>query len=71
MSPATTNFKSARDKGVGRKRQRFRSKRTSAFEDVTAPAFQPGHVFETQEGGVHSEARATLPDPVDVTGTHL
>lgn len=70
-SPDTKNMKSACDEGVGRKRQSFWSQLTSAFEDITAPAFQPGHVFETQKGGVHSEARATLPDPVDVTGTHL
>ena len=44
---------------------------TSALEDVAASSFQPGHVFEAQEGGVHTEAGATLPHPVDVTGTHL
>lgn len=44
---------------------------TFALEDIAAASFQPCHVFETQEGGVHAEARTALPNPVDVAGTHL
>lgn len=45
--------------------------RTFALEDIAAASFQPRHVFEAQEGGVHAEARTTLPNPVHVAGTHL
>lgn len=44
---------------------------TSTLEDIAASSFQPSHVFETQECGVHTEARATLPHPVDITGAHF
>lgn len=50
---------------------RVRISRTFALEDIAAAPFQPRHVFETQEGGVHAEARTALPNPVDVAGTHL
>lgn len=44
---------------------------TSAFKDIAASAFQPGHVFKAQEGGVHTQARSTLPHTVNITWTHL
>lgn len=69
--PATTGIRTMCDEAAGVNDKSLRSTRTSALKDVTAPSFQPGHVFETQKSGVYSEARATLPYPVDVTGTHL
>lgn len=48
-----------------------RSIHTSTLKNVAASPFQPSHVFEAQEGGVHTEARAALPHAVDVTWTHL
>lgn len=44
---------------------------TFTLEDIATASFQPCHVFETQEGGVHAEAGTALPNPVDVAGTHL
>lgn len=71
QGPATTDIRTVCDRAAGVNDKSLRSPRTSALKDVTAPSFQPGHVLETQKGGVYSEARATLPYPVDVTGTHL
>lgn len=69
--PATVGIRTVRDRAAGVNNKSLRSTRTSALKDVTAPSFQPRHVLKTQKGGVYSEARATLPYPVDVTGTHL
>lgn len=49
----------------------FRSIRTSALENIAASPFEPGHMFKAQEGGVHAEAWATLPHPVNITGTNF